>query len=140
MSTEVSGHGLPPSVVTGRPCGWSGHIAAGSVTRPRSVHGGPASSRLDSERNPVRELVHLGWGINQYPLCGWAHADAAKLDPALATGGWPRPPANVLAHLYTWIEVGETTWDSSRARRPRPPPRPGRARLRLAPGGCLRKP
>ena len=39
------------------------------------------------------------------------HADAARRDPALTASRWPELPAEVLAHLYTRIEIGGTVDD-----------------------------
>jgi hypothetical protein len=39
------------------------------------------------------------------------YADAARRDPALTAGRWPEPPAEVLARLYSRIDVGGTVDD-----------------------------
>ncbi|GAA3342593.1 hypothetical protein GCM10020358_57790 [Amorphoplanes nipponensis] len=39
------------------------------------------------------------------------YADAARRDPTLTAGPWPDPPAEVLARLYSRIDVGGTVDD-----------------------------
>jgi hypothetical protein len=65
---------------------------------------------------------------------GCVQAEAARSDPVLTAGCWPDPLAEVLASLYSRINVDGTVDDVGfvRAHKPRPPSLPRRARRRAA--------